>query len=81
MTFPNPLPPEMEEMRSALKSLDGSIHITYIFGHGLAAQVKQKARKVGPVIIPKYEEGQTLAETLEMLGRLTVHEPQESAHV
>lgn len=48
----------------------GSIQITYVFGNGLCAQVMKKSRKVGPIIIPARDEGQSLADVLHMLGTM-----------
>ena len=57
-----------EEIKEALRSGFGHIALVPTFTHGLCVQVMRKTRKVGPIIIPNREAGQTLYDILGMLG-------------
>jgi hypothetical protein len=57
-----------EEIKDALRSPDGSIKVVQTFTHGKAVQVMRKTRKIGPLIIPNREGGQSLGDVLSMLG-------------
>lgn len=63
----------LDQIKSALRGPDASIHIVVAFNLGHGAQVKVKTRKVGPVIFPA--EGQTLADVLGMLGGFVEDRP------
>lgn len=66
----------IDELRAALAHPDASIKFTHVFGHGRAAQVYVKSRKIGPFILPS--EGQTIADVLHMLGVLALPEGQDA---
>lgn len=58
----------LEEIRYVLSGHDARIAIVYVFNHGMCAQVMANNRKVGPVLIPAREDGQSLGDLLHILG-------------
>lgn len=56
----------MDEIKEALLSGHGKIALIHTFTHGMCAQVYQKTRKVGPIIVPN--QGQTVADVLLVLA-------------
>jgi len=70
----------LEELARVLRGEHGSIRTVLTFTHGRCAQVYEKTRKVGPVIIPDRENGQTLGDVLAMLGDLVEERHESPSH-
>ena len=62
------LPAPLGEIKHVLQGQDGSLHMTYAFGLGMGVQVKDRTRKVGPIIFPN--EGETVSDVLRLLASL-----------
>jgi hypothetical protein len=62
----------LAEIQYVMQGTNWSLHATYAFGIGVGVQVKDRTRKIGPIIFPS--ETQTLADVLSMLGDMAARE-------
>lgn len=61
----------LDEIRTAMKGTP-SLDLVHTMSHGIAVQVRQGRKKVGPLLFPP--DGGTVADTLQMLGTLATGE-------